>query len=101
MARFKCPVCQREVEIRIDVSIKPVGGLHEVFVQHGDHYIKAYIDTEGVVRRAFPVRLFYVADPPLYTLRVFEDRAEIIDSAGHVYITDPAPLLEIVKKLIG
>ncbi|MCU7787413.1 hypothetical protein ODS41_05705 [Pyrobaculum sp. 3827-6] len=99
MPRFKCPVCHREIEINIDSSKKPAGGLYEVFIQHMDHFIKAYVDLEGFVRRAFPVEHFYVAEPPLYTLRIYEDKAEIVDSKGHIYITDPAPLLEAIKKV--
>lgn len=42
---------------------------------------------------------FYVAEPPLYTLKIYEDRAEIVDSKGHIYITDPGLLLDTIKKL--
>ncbi|ACB40651.1 hypothetical protein [Pyrobaculum neutrophilum] len=101
MATFRCPICGREVKIELRIDKEPVGGLHEVLVQHESHYVKVYIDRQGVVRRAFPVEHFTSVDPPLYTVYIFEDRAEIVDGRGHVYVVEPNQLAEVVKKLAG
>jgi hypothetical protein len=45
------------------------------------------------------VEHFVRVDPPLYTVHIYEDRAEIIDRNGHTYITDPAPLIDAVKRI--
>jgi hypothetical protein len=99
VAKFRCPVCGKELNIQLKTEKEPVGGLHEAVVQHEDHLVKIYVDANGFVRRAFPVEHFVRVDPPLYTVHIYEDRAEIIDRNGHTYITDPAPLIDAVKKI--
>ena len=99
MAKFTCPVCNKEIKINLRKNKKPIGGLYEVIIQHEDHFIKVYIDENDVVRRAFPIEHFIRADTPLYTIYIYEDRAEIIDKNGNAYITDPTPLIDVVKKI--
>ncbi|MEZ0320192.1 MAG: hypothetical protein ABWK05_09440 [Pyrobaculum sp.] len=100
MIRLKCPVCGRELAFNFKSDKEPVGGLYEVLVQHMEHYFKVFIDRQGVVRRVFPVDHVVVVDPPRYTVYIYDDRAEIIEG-GHSYITDPTPLLEVIKRLIS
>lgn len=101
MIKLKCPVCGKEFSFNFKSDKEPLGGLYEVVVQHEGHYLKVFIDRQGVVRRAFPVDHFVVADPPRYTVYIYDDRAEIIEERGHSYITDPSPLLEVIKRLIS
>ncbi len=99
MARFRCPVCGEEIYVNIKTVKKPIGGLYETVVQHRDHFVKIYIDENGFVRRAFPLEYFIRVDPPLYTIDIYEDRAEIIDRNGNTYMTDPAPFVDAVRKI--
>ncbi|ABL87572.1 conserved hypothetical protein [Pyrobaculum islandicum DSM 4184] len=98
--KFKCPVCGKEVNLEPRLEGEPIGGLYEVIVQHERHFVKVYIDKSGFIRRVFPIEHLVIIDPPQYTIYIYEDRAEIIDHTGNIYITDSDYLLSVVKKII-
>jgi hypothetical protein len=99
VAKFRCPVCGKELNIQLKTEKEPVAGLHEAVVQHEDQLVRIYVDANGYIRGAFPVEHFVWVDSPLYIVHIYEDKAEIIDRNGHTYITDPAPLIDAVKKI--
>jgi len=75
--RLRCPICGEEIAFNFKGGREPVGGLYEIVVQHRNHWLKVFIDRQGVVRRATPVEYFVVVDPPKYTLYVYEGGAEV------------------------
>lgn len=59
MATIMCPVCKRQIRVEWP---QDRGVFEEFIVMHGDHVFKAYVDKEGFLRRAWPVRLLHATD---------------------------------------
>lgn len=59
MVIVTCPVCKRQVRVEWPTD---KGDFEEFVVIHGDHAFKAFVDKEGFLRRAWPVRLLQATD---------------------------------------
>ena len=112
--RLRCPICGGEVDVDVSDVEKPRGGLSELVVIHGDHAFKAFIDSEGVVRRVAPIRVAVVGEgrvgeqgertwveiPDLrYVIYVYDDHVDVVDSSGSIRRFGKMPISDILQLL--
>lgn len=77
--KIKCLICGVDLNIEINQTPKPVGGLWEVVVVHSGHCFKMYLDETGFVRRTSPTLCIHADELITY---IHGEKAVIIDRDG-------------------